>query len=312
MAQPDVFSRPPGEPIQVAFGLDAKFALPLGVALASLGLRHAPGEVAVTILHDGLPSADLERIEQTAAGRFAIEWHSVKQQDVVGAHHTAHLSSATNYRLLLPRLLSTERVIYLDCDVVIGESLRGLWECGLDGQLVAAVRDASAPFPAGAAGSGPNWRKLGLDPGLPYFNAGVLVIPLDAWRAEEVAERALSVLRNSTPRFGDQDALNLVLQRRWVELSRRWNLQSADVTGDGLSWALWPHDVSEALESPAIVHFTEGDKPWNVDSTHPLRQLWLDTLAQSGWSGLWSDSKPLYWRAGARAKHAWRALTAPA
>ena len=305
-----VLSPRPAEPIQVAFGVDARFALPLGVAVASLVMQHARDEVAVSILHDGLPSADIERIERTVAGRCAIEWHSVKQRDLVGAHYTAHLSSAALYRLLLPRFLSTERVIYLDCDVVITDSLRGLWESDLYGQMVAAVRDASGPFPVGAPGSGKNWRELGLEPDLPYFNSGVLVIPLDVWRAEEVAERALRVLRDSNPRFGDQDALNLVLQRRWAELSRRWNLQSADVTGDGLSWALWPHEVSCALESPGIMHFTEGDKPWFANSKHPLRQHWLDALDQSAWSGLWSDSRPLYRRAGSRAKLAWRALTA--
>lgn len=310
MAQPNVLSRSPAEPIQVAFGVDAKFVLPLGVALASLVMRHAPGEVAVTILHDGLPSADIERIERTVASQCPIKWHAVKQRDVAGAHYTAHLSSASIYRTLLPRFVSAERVIYLDCDVVLADSLRGLWEFDLHGQLLAAVRDAYAPFPAGPAGSGTNWRQLGLDPGLPMFNTGVLVIPLEVWRAEKVPERTLSVLRNSTPRWGDQDALNLVLQRRWAELPRRWNVQSADVTGDGVAWALWPREVSSALESPGIIHFTEGDKPWFANSTHPLRQHWLDALEQSAWSGLWSDSKPLYRRAGSRVKLAWRALTA--
>jgi lipopolysaccharide biosynthesis glycosyltransferase len=310
MAQANVLSPRPAGPIQVAFGVDSRFALPLGVALASLVTHHVRDEVAVNILHDGLPSADVRRIERTVAGRCAIDWHSVKPLDLAGAHHTAHLSTATNYRLLLPRFLSTERVIYLDCDVVITDSLRELWEADMGGQMVAAVRDASGPFPVGVPGSGQNRRKLGLEPDLPYFNAGVLVIPLDLWRAEEVPERALRVLRDSAPRFGDQDALNLVLQSRWTELARRWNLQSADVTGDGLSWALWPDEVACALERPAIMHFSEGDKPWFAHSKHPLRQHWLDALGQSAWSGLWSDSRPLYRRAGSRAKLAWRALTA--
>jgi lipopolysaccharide biosynthesis glycosyltransferase len=308
MAQSKLLSRTLAQPIQVAFGVDAKFALPLGTALASLVKRHAPDEVAVTILHDGLPSADIERIKRTVAGRFSISWHLVKRRDLAGAHYTPGLSGATLYRLLLPRFLSADRVIYLDCDLVIVDSLRGLWELDFGNHLVAAVRDANTPFPAGPSGT--NWRELGLDPDLPMFNAGVLVIPLGAWRAQEVGERALSVLRNFTPRWGDQDALNVVLQRQWSELPRRWNLQSADVTGRGLSWALWPHEVSRALEDPAIVHFTEGDKPWHADSAHPLRQQWLDAVEQSAWSGQWSSARPLYRRAGSRVRIAWRALTA--
>lgn len=310
MTHSSVLSQSPAEPIQVAFGVDAGFALPLGVALASLASRHAPGEVAVTILHDGFTSADIDRVDRTVDGRFAVDWHLVKQSDVAGAHHLSYLSSATNYRLLLPQVISAERVIYLDGDVVIADTLRGLWEFDLSGHLAGAVRDSSAPFPAGAAKSGTNWRKLGLNPDLPMFNAGVLLIPLDVWRAEEVGEKALHVLRTSAPRWGDQDALNMVLQHRWAALPRRWNVQSPDATGDGFSWALWPHEVSTALDNPGIVHFTEGDKPWLPNSAHPLRQYWLDALEQSAWSGLWSDRKPLYRRAGSRVKLAWRALTA--
>jgi hypothetical protein len=73
------------------------------------------------------------------------------------------------------------------------------------------------------------------------------------------------------------------------------------VTGDGLAWALWPHEVSCALENPGIMPFTEG-KPWVANSTHPLRQHWLDALGQSAWSGLWSDRKPLYRRAGSTSR----------
>jgi lipopolysaccharide biosynthesis glycosyltransferase len=310
MAQSNGVSRPLAEPIQVAFGVDAKFAAPLGVALASLSSQHASHEVAVTILHDGLPPADIERIERTVAGQFAIGWHSVKDQDLAGVFHAAGQSNATSYRLLLPRVLPVERVIYLDCDVVIADSLRDLWEADLEGQLVGAVRDAGAPFAAGPLGT--NWRELEIDPDVPMFNAGVLVIPLDAWRAQEVAERTMSVLRASTPRWGEQDALNVVLQGQWAGLAPRWNVQTADATGGGLSWALWPREVSHALEFPGIVHYTEGDKPWHANSAHPLRDYWLDALEQSAWSGSWSGMRPLYRRAGSRVKLAWRALRAPA
>jgi lipopolysaccharide biosynthesis glycosyltransferase len=303
---------PARDVIQVAFAADAEFAMPLGVAIASLARTHAREAIAVTILHDGLSAADISRVERTGAGRVPITWHLVNPSDVAGAFYTECLTSATLYRLLLPHLMPStlDRVLYLDCDLVVTDSLRQLWTTDLHGKLIAAARDANSPFPVGPAGT--NWRGLGLRPNTPYFNAGVLLIPLDAWRAEAIPELTLGMLRTSRPRWGDQDVLNAALQGRWLELPRRWNLQTSDVAERGLAWALWADDVQGALADPAILHFTERDKPWHPGSAHPLRGRWYQALDDSAWSG-WrpgSALRPVHRRVGSRVKLAWRALTA--
>jgi len=298
--------------IHVAFAADAGFVKPLAVAVTSLALTHAPGEVAVTILHDGLREADMERIERSVDGRVALTWRRVSRDDVAGVHHSVFLTPASLFRLLLPRLLpaTVERVIYLDCDVVVESSLRPLWNLDLQGMPVAAVRDAGSPFAAGPLGT--DWRDLRLNPDSPYLNTGVLVLALDTWRRAELSERALEVLRTSTPRWGDQDGINAILQGKWFELPRRWNLQTADAVGTGIAWALWNEDVRDANADPAIVHYTERDKPWHPGSAHPHAARWFGVLDHTEWAG-WRPSsapRPAYRRAASRLKRAWHTLTA--
>jgi lipopolysaccharide biosynthesis glycosyltransferase len=297
--------------VQVAMAADREFVLPLAVALTSLALAHQPGDLAVTVLHDGLSETDLERVERRLSGRLDICWRQVAPDDVAGAHFSTPLSSASLFRLLLPHFLpsTVERVVYLDADTVITGSLRPLWETGLGDYHVAAVRDAASPFAAGPCGT--DWRDLGLEPDTPYFNSGLLVIPLDKWRSEAVSARVLEVLRASTPRWGDQDGLNLVLSGRWKELSRSWNLQTPDVEGRGLAWALWPDDVSRALIEPAVIHYTERDKPWHPGTRHPLAGRWYEVLDQTAWSGWRPAHRPLHRRVTSRTKRALRVLTAP-
>lgn len=303
---------PRADVIQLAMAADAGFMMPLGVALTSLCEAHAPGELAVTILHDGVPAADIARVERSVAGRIPLTWRQVAPEEVAGAHFSTFLTAASLFRLLLPQFLpeQIERVIYLDCDVVVTASLRELWELELGSTLLAAARDAGSPFPAGPCGT--EWERLGLDPGAPYFNTGVLVIPVAAWREADVPRRTLEVLRASEPRWGDQDGLNVVLQGRWTELSRRWNLQTPDVDRRGLAWALWRDDVEAALDAPAIIHYTEREKPWSPGAPHPLADRWYEVLDRSDWRG-WrpgSGSRSLVRRTGSRVKSAWRALTA--
>jgi lipopolysaccharide biosynthesis glycosyltransferase len=297
--------------MQIVLAADADFVMPLGVTLTSLALTHSPEELAVTILHDGMPASDVARVERGLADSLSLTWRQVTPSEVAGAHFYSAVTRASLFRLLVPRLLpSLDRVIYLDCDIVVAGSLRRLWEVDLEGALLAAVRDAGAPFPAGPYGT--DWRTMGLAPDTPYFNTGVLVVPLEDWRSHDVSERVFDLLRRSKPRWGDQDGLNVVIRGDWLELSRRWNLQTPDVTGDGLAWALWRDDVESALADPAVIHYTERDKPWHRGCGHPLASRWYEVLDDSDWRG-WQPRRsllPLHRRAAMKVKRVGRRLTA--
>jgi len=273
------------EPIHVSMGVNAGFELPLAVALTSLAVAHRPGTCEVTVLHSGLAARARRHIEQGVGHRLRLDWRRVDDGCLVGAHVPPSLTTASLYRLLLPEMLSDRRrTIYLDADVVVLDSLRPLWDLDLDGRMLAAVRDAAAPWAAGPFGT--NWRELGLPPETPYFNSGVMILPLDVWRENGLAHAAISVLRSVATRWGDQCAINVVAEGRWLELPRRWNLQTADADGRGLAWALWRRSVEEALADPAVIHFNERSKPWRAGPPHPLADEWfriLDRTDRSGW-----------------------------
>ncbi len=276
--------------MHVALAVDAGFAMPLAATLASVAAAHPPGAVRATVVHDGLAADEIDRAEAGLAGKLAVRWLRVDPDAVAGAHFSDFLTRASLFRMLLPRVLPDEqRVIYLDSDIVVADSLLPLWEQELGGTPVGAVRDAGAPFPVGPLGT--DWRGLGLEPSTPYLNTGVLLIDLDAWRRDDLGERTIDLLRGARPVWGDQDGLNAVLGGRWLELPRRWNLQSPDARGVGLAWALWREDVEEALADPAVVHFTERDKPWMYGCEHPLAEVWFEALDRTAWSG-WRPRRP--------------------
>jgi lipopolysaccharide biosynthesis glycosyltransferase len=273
------------DPIHVSFAINRGFELPLTVALASLARAHRPGECEVAVLHPGLPPRLRERVERGTDGRLAVRWISVDERALAGARAPGYLTPASLYRLLLPEVLpERDRTIYLDADVVVMDSFRFLWDLDLGEHVLGAVRDAGSPWAAGALGT--NWREIGIPPDSPYFNSGVLVLPLECWRREQLGSSALEVLRRVRTRWGDQCAMNFVAEGRWLALPRRWNLQTPDVDGRGLAWALWRGSVEAALADPAVVHFNERPKPWSPGATHPWAEMWfhfLDHTPRAGW-----------------------------
>jgi lipopolysaccharide biosynthesis glycosyltransferase len=260
------------------------------------------------VLFTGLDVKVTQAIERDVAGRVRIEWLEVDPDQLKGASHTVGLSRATNFRLLLPDLLPStmERTIYLDADTLVLRPLTELWHTDLDGNMLAAVRDAGAPYAAGPSGT--EWRRLGIAPSASYFNAGLLVLPLVRWRREGISAKVLDLLRGSDLPWGDQDALNIVAANQWKEIPRRWNLQSADADERSLSWALWRSDVEDAIHDPAIVHYTETEKPWRGKVDHPYADPWFEVLSRSSWAG-WTQGRPSkVARAGDRMARAWRVL----
>ena len=296
------------EVIQVSTAADSGYKRQLAVTLTSLATAHAPGTVAVTVLHQGIGQRDRSRIEAGVADTLELRWIDVDPNLVRDLHCPPWLPLATLFRLTLPDLLTElDRTIYLDADIVVLESLSALWRCDLGEAVLGAVRDAVSPWAAGPIGT--HWRDLGLAPDAPYFNAGVLLISLSAWRKEQVVQGAADILRAKALVYGDQDALNAVTQGRWQELPRRWNVQTMDWAGRTIGWALMREKIESALAEPAIIHYTTPGKPWWLGSPHPRADLWFEYLDRTAWAGWRPPARRTTWReAGSRVKHAGQTL----
>lgn len=186
------------------------------------------------------------------------------------------------YRLLLPELLPEhDRVLALDADTLVLQSLAPLYERDLGDHLLAAVAQAAPPA---------HQRRSGFDAGSehPYFNAGVMLMSLAAMREEKLGPKAIALghERYKDFIFAEQDALNVLARNRWDQLHPKWNALSylwlLPNTGDGTYPAL---DRAAAKASPAVVHFEgfQTVKPWFYRSVHPLRHLYRDYRAQTPW-----------------------------
>lgn len=185
------------------------------------------------------------------------------------------------YRLLLPEILpDIDRVLFLDADTLVLQSLAPLFDTDIGDNLLGAV---------GTAGpTDEHMRTLGLDIQQPYLNAGVILMDLARMRAERFGQLALSLghQRSAEFVFNDQDVLNVLANGRWTLLHPRWNAMSRlwlrrNVIDPGFS----PLEMEAARLSPAIVHF-EGHqtvKPWFYRSVHPLRHLYREFRSQTPW-----------------------------
>jgi lipopolysaccharide biosynthesis glycosyltransferase len=288
--------------LHVVLAADETYAKQLAVALRSLSDAAGDTEYCAFVLQSGFDTKLRARVEASGNGNVEIRWLDVPEQFVGGVQRSARVPPTSAYRILTPTLLPTgpSRVVYLDCDVIVRNPLDALWSMDLGGAPVAAVRDAYLPV---ACRDIP-WRRAGIDPSAAYFNAGVLVIELDRWRASDVATRGIALLRELKLRYFDQSAVNILFANEWRALPPEWNLQTHHLSERSRAWAFEDREALEAaIADPAIVHLSGTDRPWDVGSVHPYRDEWFATLDRTAWSG-WRPRRR--WVAGA-SRRVWRA-----
>ena len=212
-----------------------------------------------------------------------------------------HLTVETYYRLFLEGVFdeAVGRVLYLDSDLVVIGDVSRIAQVDLGGRTVAAVLDFYVRAWGGVEAS-PALKSQSIHGARRYFNAGVLVIDLRAWRDRDVRGRAITFLRDhpGQVRFWDQDALNHTLADDWLELDPRWNRTRNywDYLEDGT--LPFPPEVVEQLAQPYVVHFAGRRKPWNYNR-HPDRKHFDRYVTMSGFGGHRMNAFKAAWQWGA-------------
>lgn len=171
-----------------------------------------------------------------------------------------YISPMTYARYFIPDYISEDKVLYLDSDLIVNQSLEPLFEIDFYEYLLAAAWDADGVT----------------------FNAGVMLINNKKWRQEKLKERLIEqsivtlkeVDEGKFENFnGDQTILNQVCSNRWLELDRGYNLQVGhDVTAFYNKW----ENYFNELVSPSIIHFVSYRKPWSTLIANRYRDLWWE------------------------------------
>jgi len=267
--------------IQVVMCANAGFVVPLAVALRSINdARAEASTVHVTVLSLGIGPEDRARI-LASVDRIAVSFIDAERlipDDLPRVK--PRLTRATYGRLLAADAVpNAGRLIYLDTDVLVLDDLSFLANVDLAGHPVAATLDVSQPalsvgFPA--------WRELGMLPKTPYYNAGVLVIDVQAWHTRGIRASALNFLYRNANHclYADQDGLNGALQGDIARLPARWNQDAAFRQPRHLGYFLLDEaEVEAAVRTPAIVHFTGSTKPWLPGCSDSATGMWRQSLA---------------------------------
>lgn len=235
----------------------------LAVALQSM-LDNASNNYnySIKILNTGVSDENIKKIKKYEKENVNIEFVDVKKAlDEVSLrlHTCIYYTQTTYYRLFISSLYPQyDKVLYIDCDVVVRGDISKLYNINIGDNLVGATTDQfvmSLPY------IHPYMTKcLGLNKVSDYFNAGVLIMNLKQFREQHFEEQFVDLLARYKFVVQDQDYLNVICKDKVYYINS--------------SWDKMPSSPDTDVSKVNLIHYNLIWKPWHADNIPYGDEFW--------------------------------------
>lgn len=181
-----------------------------------------------------------------------------------------------------------EKVIYLDCDTIVCNSIEGLYSYPTENYAVSGVKDCV---------SRAYKDKIGIVKNGSYINAGVLLLDLVKLRRLDIRKMIADFVRNyeSSISYADQDILNGIFRGVFGIVPPQYDLMTLvnSYHYDELQQIRHPdnyyteEEIKYSKKHPKIIHFTTcmlHVRPWCVGSLHSYAWMFDKYKGMSPWA----------------------------
>lgn len=230
---------------------------------------------SVYILHSDLTAEDQNAIRQTAGCRVELHFLPIDERMFDGFPETNRYPKQIYYRLAAPLLLPEEldRILYLDVDLVVINSLQELYHTDFEGNYYVACSHV------GSSLTRLNQLRLGIREDVPYINTGVMVMNLPLLRQNLSLEQIRLIAMEKMRSFilPDQDILT-VMHGEYIKLvdTMRYNLSDRLIRLNNADPRNEKIDLQWVRDHAAILHFYGKNKPWKEQYKGVLGQLYWE------------------------------------
>lgn len=183
----------------------------------------------------------------------------------------------TYLRLLVPDLLSHDKVLYLDTDTLAVSDIAPLLEADVGDNYFAGVHD-----PVGGQSS-----KVPRAVDDTYINSGVLLMNLEKLRKDRFVEKVRSIYAQYERQitWSDQCLINKYAENKKLIMGSECNRQ---IFPNGIKGEDW--DLLIAKNETKVFHFVGSIKPWMEWCNPRVSSTWWSYASGLNLAGLKADS----------------------
>ena len=243
--------------MNIAISFNDNYIVPARILIDSIAVHNK--DVSLWVIYSNLSQLNIE-ILRNQTNEYGWKFFPIRLQErfktiTATLPCPMHFSEEMYFRLLLPWILSgCEKVLYMDCDILVRDELSELYNTDLGEKLVGAVYDFSIETREDGK------HRLGLEGD--YYNSGVQLLNLVGIRneitEEEMINQIVDIYSKYQLVYPDQDILNKIYDKKIQVIDSRYNCSPRPYLIRKLKR---PNEVKKSV----IVHFITADKPWKKE-----------------------------------------------
>lgn len=274
--------------IHAAYACDEAYAVQTAVSMTSLCEHHRSDEIFLYLIEDGIDISMQRDIRELIVGKYRQHLKIVSLGPLL-KHLT--LSSQDRHprtiyaKLFLTDICPADRILYLDSDTIVADSLSGLFSINMDNAYIAGVK---MPY------SEVKKSRLGISDGIPYLCDGLLLLNLKKWRKDRMWERCTAYIRShcGNPPMLSEGTVNYAAHGLIKVLPPKYNLMSGMLLWNAVQLAqlygvedyYTQDELTYARANPVIIHYLNElyIRPWYKNSDHPYRAFYWKYCRMSG------------------------------
>ena len=254
----------------IVFSTDNNYIPYLSAAIRSL-IENAnkKDEYKIFVLYEKLDIENITLLKTMAGENISIDFIDVRQclkEYRSFLYEKMHFSFAMYYRFLIPEIFKDyEKVLYLDCDLIVNCDVREIFEIDLKDNIIAASIETVTLDIKNSINK--RIKSFNLKPEN-YFNSGVLLFDINKSREFNLFEKCIeNISKYKNLFYPDQTVLNFVCKDNFHHLDLKYNFQwQTAFDYDNFIKNIdekYANAINNAIKNPKIIHYTSRTKPWN-------------------------------------------------
>lgn len=265
--------------MNIAFLIDNSYAEQLCVTLASV-LKNDKYNTFfnIYVLDGGISDKNKEKICRLKDFKpFNIEFIKIDISLFDKSPVRYHLKALNYARILLPSLLTCDKVLFLDCDLLVLDDLTDFYNEDFENKYACVVKERLSDESFFKR----HIKELRLKS---YFNAGVMLLNLEKMRKHNIQELCFKFLSEQPDKIVllDQCVLNFAFNDNVKFIATRYNYQ-------------YKLNVSKKIKNPAIIHFVGKEKPY-FGYAHPYENMYYHYLKLTPFRISFFEFKQRMWK----------------
>lgn len=253
--------------------LNSNYIKPLKVMLKSLFINNHGENFSIYLMHSSLTDDELKDLKSfIEIDGSQLQVVNIDDGYFKDAPVLLHYTKEMYFRLLAYKFLprNIERILYLDPDILVINSIKKLYNTNMDEYLYAAAYHDVIPIK--------EINKIRLNPYQidRYYNSGVLLMNLELQRQNIDEESIFKFIEKNRHKLimPDQDIINAMYSKKIKSLDEK--LYNYDVRYYRLykmrSNKVW--DMDYVIRNTVILHFCGKKKPWKKDYSGKFHSLY--------------------------------------